>query len=169
GTDQSYHLFDLLFHRRSYISKEQVRFVKKENQLWFFRIADFRKILEQLRQHPQQKRRINLRRLLHQFVCRKNVDDAASILRLDQIFKVKRRLTEKLVCSLRFQCEQVALDRACAGSRNASILRFKLVGVVGDVLQHRAQILQIEKEQSVFVGDFEHHVEDAFLRVIQFD
>ena len=36
-----------------------------------------------------------------------------------------------------------------------------------DVLQHRAQILQVEQEQSVFVGDLEDHVEHAFLGVVQ--
>ena len=44
---------------------------------------------------------------------------------------------------------------------------FELVGIVRDVLQHRAQILQIEKQQSVLVGNLENHVENAFLRVVQ--
>src|SRR5204863_10055140 len=113
-----------------------MRFIKKEDQLWFFWIANFRKILEQFRQHPEQKGRINFRRFLHQLVSSKNVNDAAPTLRLDQIFKIERRLTEKFVCSLRFQREQVALDRSGAGSGDISILRLKLLGVVGNDLQH---------------------------------
>src|SRR5947207_12460775 len=131
-----------------------MRFIKKEDQLWFFWIANFRKILEQFRQHPEQKGRINFRRFLHQLVSSKNVNDAAPTLRLDQIFQIKRRLTEKFVCSLRFQREQVALDRSGAGSGDTSILRLKLIGVVGNVLQHRAQILEIEEEQAIIIGDF---------------
>src|SRR4029077_1243517 len=166
GTDQSHHLLDFLSNCRLYISEQEVRFIKKDDELRFFRIANFGKILEQLRQHPQQKGRINFRRLLHQLVGSKNVDDTASILRLDQIFKTERRLTEKFVCSLRFQREQVALDRSGAGGGNISILSFKLLGVVGDILQHRAQVLEIEEEQTVIVGDFENHVEHAGLRVV---
>src|SRR5205814_2626838 len=143
-----------------------MRFIKKEDQLWFFWIANFRKILEQFRQHPEQKGRINFRRFLHQLVSSKNVNDAAPTLRLDQIFQIKRRLTEEFVCSLRFQREQVALNRPGAGGRDISILSFKLVGIVGDVLQHRAQVLEIEEEQTVIVGDFENHVEHARLRVV---
>jgi hypothetical protein len=41
-----------------------------------------------------------------------------------------------------------------------------LVRVVGDVLQHRAQVFEIEKEQPVIVRDFENHVEHARLRVV---
>src|SRR5262249_43339871 len=85
GANQSYHLFDLLLDSRSYVSKEQVRFVEKENQLWFFRITYFREILEQLGEHPQKKRRVNLGRLLHQSVRSKNIDHALAALRLDQV------------------------------------------------------------------------------------
>ena len=166
GTDQSHHLLNSLSNCRLYVCEQQVRFIKKEDQLWFLRIADFGKILEQLRQHPEQKRRVNFRRLLHQLVGSENVDDAASILRLDQIFKIKRGLTKKFVGSLRFQREQIALDGTGARGGDVSILGFELVGVVRDVLQHRAQILEIEEEQPVIVRDFEDYVEHARLRVV---
>ena len=68
GTDQSHHLLNFLFDRRLYVCEQQMRFIKKEDQFRFLRIADFGKILEQLRQHPEQKRRVNFRRLLHQLV-----------------------------------------------------------------------------------------------------
>ena len=45
-------------------------------------------------------------------------------------------------------------------------MRFELIGVIRDVLHHRAQILEIEKEQTVIIGDLEHHVEHARLRVV---
>ena len=46
GANQSHHLLDLLLDRRRDVGEEQVRFVKKENQLRFLRITNFRKILE---------------------------------------------------------------------------------------------------------------------------
>src|SRR5947207_9496682 len=83
GTDQSHHLLNSLSNCRLYVCEQQMRLIKKEDQLWFLRIADFGKVLEQLRQHPEQKGRINFRRLLHQLVASKNVDHAAPVLRLD--------------------------------------------------------------------------------------
>src|SRR5215813_7093383 len=83
GTDQSHHLLNFLFNCRRDVREEQMRFIEKEDELRFFRIANFRKIFEQLRQHPEQKRRINFRRLLHQLISSKNVDDAAPILSLN--------------------------------------------------------------------------------------
>ena len=65
GANQSHHLLDLLLHRGRDVDKEQMRFVEKENELRFFWIANFRKILEQLREHPKEECRINFRRLLH--------------------------------------------------------------------------------------------------------
>jgi hypothetical protein len=61
GADQSHHLLDLLSDSRRNLGKEQVRFIKKENQPRFFRVANLRKILEQFRKHPKEKRRVNLR------------------------------------------------------------------------------------------------------------
>src|SRR5262249_27262290 len=83
GPDQSHHLLNFLFNCRLDVCEQQMRFIEKENKLRFFGIANFGKILEQLREHPEQKRRVNFRRLLHQFVGSKNIDDAAPILRLD--------------------------------------------------------------------------------------
>ena len=90
-------------------------------------------------------------------------------LRLNQILEIERGFAEKLVGALGLEREKAALDRSGAGSRDISILGFELIGIVRDVLQHRAQILQIEKQQSVLVGNLENHVEYAFLRVVQLE
>ncbi len=79
-----------------------MRFVEKENQLRFFWIANFWKVLEQFRKHPKQERCINLRRLLHQLVRCEDVDHSFAALRLDQVIEIERGLAEKLVCALRF-------------------------------------------------------------------
>src|SRR5262249_20370943 len=46
GTDQSYHLLNFLFNCRLNVRKQQMRFIKKEDQFRFFWITNFRKILE---------------------------------------------------------------------------------------------------------------------------
>ena len=83
--------------------------------------------------------------------------------------EIERGLAKEFVGALRFKREETALDRSGAGGGDIAVLRFELIGIVGDVLQHRAQILKIEKEQTVFIGDFEDHIEHAFLRVVQFE
>src|SRR5205823_4386996 len=70
---------------------------------------------------------------------------------------------EKFVRALRFECEQIALDRSGAGGRNVPVVSFKLVGVVRDVLQHRTQVLEVQQKQSIFVGDFENDVNGLLL------
>jgi len=54
----------------------------------------------------------------------------------------------------------IRASAGCAGSRRRWRQRyfhtaFDLIGVVRDVLQHRAQIFKIEQEQAVFVGYLE--------------
>ena len=77
-----------------------MRFVEKENQFRFLRIANLWKVLEQFRKHPKQECRVNLRRLLHQLVGSKDVDHSFATLCLDQIIKIERGLAEKFVCAL---------------------------------------------------------------------
>jgi hypothetical protein len=100
GANQSYHLLDLLFDWRRDVGKKQVRFVEKEDELRFLGITNFRKILEQLGEHPQQKRRVNFWRFLHQLVCSENVDHAFAALCLDQVIEIECGLAEEFVGTL---------------------------------------------------------------------
>ena len=63
---------------------------------------------------------------------------------------------KKLVAALLLELQQAALDRADRWPRET--LPYSVVncaGVVADVLQHRAQVLQVEQQQAVVVGDLE--------------
>src|ERR1700730_16809465 len=64
--NQSHHLLDLLFHRRLDVSKEQVRFIEEENEFRLFGVANLGKSLKKLGEQPEEKRRVNFRRLLHE-------------------------------------------------------------------------------------------------------
>ena len=57
------------------------------------------------------------------------------------------------VRALRFEGKQVALHRADAGGRDVAVRRGELRGVVTDILQHRAQVFEIEQQHPVFIGD----------------
>jgi hypothetical protein len=61
---------------------------------------------------------------------------------LDQIVEIEGRLAEEFVDPLRFELEQIPLNRARARGGNVAVLRLKLVGVVRNVLQRRTKILQ---------------------------
>src|SRR4029078_8731986 len=119
-----------------------MRLVKKENQLRFIRVADFWQIFEKLGEKPEQESRVNFGRLLHQLLRGQNVDHTLAALGLDQIVEVQSPLAEGFVGALRFEGEQITLDRAGTGGRNISVLGFKLIGVIGDVMTHRTTKFQ---------------------------
>ena len=48
-------------------------------------------------------------------------------------------------------------------------MRLKLIGVIGDVLQHRTEILQIEQKQAAFIGNLEDHVQHTLLRIVEIE
>ena len=76
---------------------------------------------------------------------------------------------KNLLAALLLEREQVALDGADAGGGDVAVLRGELRGVLADELEHRAQVLEIEQEQAVVVGDLEDEVQDAFLRVVEIE
>ena len=61
GTDEPHHLLDLLEQRFGRFVEEQVRFIKKEDQLGLLGIAHLGQVFEQLREQPQQEGRVELR------------------------------------------------------------------------------------------------------------
>src|SRR4030095_8590342 len=108
GSDQSDHLFNFFQQSFGRIIEKQVRFVEKEHQLWFLGIADLRQSLEDLGQHPEQKRGVELGRV-NEFVGGKNVDNAASIsIRLPHIIEIERRFTKEVISALLFERKQRA-------------------------------------------------------------
>jgi hypothetical protein len=144
-------------------------FVEKENQLGLFGVARFRQMLEETGEHPQQKRRIELGRLV-QLIGGKNIDDSVAIrIGLHPIVEIESWLAKEFFAALLLNGHQAALDGADAGGGDISVLRLKIFGVIADVLQHGLQIFQVEKKQTVVVGDFEDEGEHAFLDIVQIE
>ena len=107
-------------------------FIEKEYQLGFRRIAHFRKLLEQFRQHPEQERGIEPR-VLHQLVGDQNVDHAPAVtVGPHEILQIERRLTEKFVRTLIFQHQKLAQDATDRLLGNISVLRGQFRGVFAD-------------------------------------
>jgi hypothetical protein len=86
---------------------------------------------------------------------------------LHEVADVEHGLAEELVAALAFDLQQPALDGAHAGGADVAVLGGELAGVVAHVLQHGAQVLQVQQQHAVVVGDLEHQVEHAGLGLVE--
>ena len=146
-----------------------MRLVEEEYQPGLFGIAQFGQRLEQFGQQPQQKSRVKFG-AAHQLVGGENVDDALPArVAAQEIVDLERRFAEKPVRTLTFESEQLALDRPDAGFGNVAVSRGQLArpGRAGD--QRLLKIAEIEQQQLVVIGPFEHDREHAFLRVVKIE
>ena len=142
-------------------------FVKEKDQLGFLRVANLGQLLKQLRQHPQQKSRVQPRRV-QQLVSRQHVDHTvASAVGLHEILDVEHRFAKKLATALAFNLHQTALNGAHTGGADVAILGGELAGVLAHVLQHGPQVGQVKQQQAVVVGDLEDQVDHAGLRLVE--
>jgi len=105
---------------------------------------------------------------LHQPVGRHDIDDAPALaVGLDQVFEVERRLAEERVRALLLQGQETPLDGADAGGRDIPVLGLEAGGVLAHVLQHGAQILEVEQQESLVVRDLEHQGEHTALGLVE--
>ena len=156
----------LLEEGRRRIGKQQVGFVKEEDELRLLAVADFREVLEQLGQHPEEEAGVEAR-VVHQRVGDQDVHHATTVRRLHQVIDVEHRLAEELRAPLVLELQEAALDRTDAGGGDIAVPGAHLGGVVADELQHRPEVCQVEQEQAVVVRDPERHREHPFLRFVQ--
>ena len=157
--DQPHDLLDLVEQRLRRVVEQQVRLVEEEHELRLVGVADLGQLLEQLRQQPQQERRVEPRRL-HQLVGGEDVDDAAAVRRSacrSSMLSIGSPKNLSPPC-----CSSASRPRWIApiagGARRCRTRCVNLLRVVADVLQHRAQVLQVEQQQAVVVGDLEHQL-----------
>ncbi len=80
-----------------------------------------------------------------------------------EVGNLERRLAKEVLGALLFEDEQRALDGTDRGRGDVAVMGGKLGTALGDVTEERAQILEIEKQKPLVIGQFEGGVEDAFL------
>ena len=135
----------------------------------FSSLADLGHFLEQFGQHPQKENRVEAWRA-HQFFRAQNVDDSAPVGAAPQkIIDVEFRFAEKIRRALIFEDQQAALDRADRRGRHVPVGLGYFRRSVAEMLQQRPKILEIDEQQTLFVGEPEGDVENAFLDVIEFE
>ncbi len=167
GTHQAHHQLDAFEEHLGRVVEQQVGLVEEEDQLGLVGVADFGQLLEQLGQHPQQEGGVQARRV-HQLVGRQDVDHAvAPGVGLHQVFDVEHGLAEELVAAFALDLQQAALDGAHAGGADVAVFGGELLGVVAHMLEHGAQVLEVQQQHAAVVGDLEDDVQHAHLRVVQ--
>jgi hypothetical protein len=92
------------------VVEKKMRLIEEEDELGFFRIANFGELLEELAHQPEEEGRIELRGL-EELIGGEDVDDsAASAVHLEEVFDIERRFAEELIASLPLQGNKTALD-----------------------------------------------------------
>src|SRR5690606_25776992 len=149
------------------VVEQQVRLVEDEHQLRLFQIADFRQLLEQLRQQPQQEGGVQAR-LQDQLRGGEDADHAAAVV-VDphDVGQVQRRLAEELLAAVLLQAQQGALDRGDGRGADQAVGGRYLLAFPGHQVEQGAQVVQVQQQQAAVVGQLEHDVQDAGLGVVQ--
>ena len=140
--------------------------VEEEHQLGQLLVTHFGKVGIKFSDEPKQEGRIELR-LEHQLVGTKHVHNAAAVLRFDEVLDVERRFAEELLGALRFERHDGTLDGTDAGCRNHTVLSGELRGVLAAEVKHQAEVLDVDEQQVIVIGNAEDDVEHARLRVVE--
>lgn len=142
-------------------------FIEEEDQNRLFRVADLWQGLEQFAQQPQQEGRIEFG-ALHQLVGGEDVHIATPlVVHLQEIVDVERGFAEEMVAALRFQLQQLALDRAHARLGDIAVAGRQRVGIFRAISEHGLKIAQVEQQQPFLIGIFEGDGQHAFLRFVK--
>ena len=169
GPDDPDDLLDALAQRRGRVVEHEVRLVEEEHQPGLVEIADLREVLEELRQEPQQKARIEAR-LQDELVGGEDVDDAAAArVGAHQVVQIERRLAEQRFPALALEPEERALDGGDRLRADQPVLRRDLLAVVGDEAEQRAQVVEVEQQEPAVVGELEGDFEHALLCVVDLE
>ena len=166
ASDQAHHLLDLADQGRGGVGEKGVGLVEEEDELRQLLVADFGKLSVDVGEQPEEVGRVELR-VEHQLVRREDAHDTLAALDGEEVVDVEGRLAEETVRALVLQREQRALNRAHGGRGDVAIGLTELRSMVGDVAEHRPEILEVEEQEAPLVGDAEEDVHDAGLRLVE--
>ena len=168
GADQPHHLLQALLQRLGGVGEQQVRLVEEQRQQRLVGIAALGQLLEQLGQQPEQEGGVDLGRGVDQPAGVEQVDDAPTVRRrAQQVFQLQCRLAEQRLGALLLQAGQLALQRL-GGSRGEQCALFaEQFGMSLQVVEQRLEVLEIEQQQTLAVGNPEGGMQRRLLAVGQ--
>src|SRR5690606_20827875 len=167
GADQADDLLDLLQQALGRVVEQQVRLVEEEDQARLLRVADLGQLLEQLAQQPQQEGGVQAR-AVHQPRGVQHIHLAPAVQGgAHHVLKSQGRFAEEGLAPLLLQLKQGALDGGDGLGRDIADLAADGLGVLADIGQQGAQILQVQQQQTFLVGDVEGDGQNPLLNVVQ--
>ena len=168
GSDQPCNLFDFIHQCFGCVFEQKMGLIKEKDQLGFIRVTHFGKRFKQFRQEPQKKARIKAR-CSHQSICRKNIyaPQPRGISR-NHVSQIKSRFTKDFGCALVLKHQKPALNGSNGLDRYISVTQRQLLAVLPQPDEQRLDIFDIQQSQTLFIGQSESNVQDAFLRLAQF-
>src|SRR3569832_2259091 len=96
------------------------------------------------------------------------VDLAAAVAAAaQQVVDIERGFAEEDIATLFLQHEQLPLYRAEARGRDVAVFLGEGLRIVAHVAQHRAQVFQIEQQQTLIIRHLEGEAQQSTLRVVE--
>ena len=167
ASDETDNLLNLIHQALWRVREERVSLVEEEYQTRQFLVAHLGQTGIEVREEPKQEGGIEFR-LVHQFVGSQDIHHTFAVSAdLQEVHDVESRLAEELVSTLILECEEGTLDGSHACRRDVAVAFRQFACVVGNVGQHRTQVLEVEQEQTTFVSHFEENRHHASLHLVQ--
>ena len=137
--------------------------VKEEHELGLVQIPYLGQGLEQGAEHPQQEHGVD-GGAVYKLGGVQDVHIATAVLVAGEpILQVKVGLAEEDVAALVFHGNEGAQDCAHGLAAHAAVGSFDFLGMLRHVVEHGPQILQIDQQQALVIGNAKHYVQHALL------
>ena len=167
AADQLDHLFDPLQQELRHILEQKVRLVEEEDHLRQIHVPGLRQGLEQLADHIKKEQGIE-GPVLDQALTVEDIDHALSVrVPGEPVRDPERRLPEEDLPAHGLQGHHRPEDRADRDLADVAVLRPEFLIVLGDVVQHRLQVLRVDQEQALLVRYPEDDRQDIGLEVVE--
>ena len=159
-------LLDLVEERFRRAVEQQMRFVEEEDHLRLRHVADLGQRFEQLGQHPEQEGRVKFA-VADQALAVEDVDHALAHVLRHPVVDVQSGFAEEYVAAGKLQSDDCALDRRKRRGAHLAVIRLEVAPVVLDIIDARLDVLRVDQEQIVVVGNLEDDVQKRALQVVQ--
>ena len=145
-----------------------MRLVEEEDELRLLRVADLRQRLVEAGEEPHHERAEQRGPVLHVGQL-EDADDAAAVIgQAQEVLDLELRGAEERIGLLLLELDDLADDHAGGGGRDPAVLgHLGLALVRVEVVEQRAQVLEVDERQLLVVGVLEGQRQHRLLGVVQ--
>ena len=161
------HLDHLVEQFLRHAVEQQVRFVEEKHELRLVHVSYFWQRFEQLGEHPQEEHRVDLRALNELCGIQHVYVALAAFIAREPVRQIERRFAEEFVPAFILDRDERTQDGAGRLRGDFAVRCLELFRMLGGVVEHGAQIFQVDKQKLLVVGNAENNVEHAFLHFCQ--